>query len=1159
MNAPEPALTTNVPMLAGRYQLLDQLGQGGMGAVFRALDVSLGRHVAVKVLPAGKLADADAVARFRREAMALARLSHPGIVQAHDSGQDGERHFLVMELVEGRSLAAILAEQGRIAPTRAADVGHQAARALGHAHKSGLIHRDVKPSNLLLMADGTVKLLDLGLARFLQDQLGDASLTHTGAGMGTPDYCAPEQFRNAHSADPRADVYSLGCTLYHLIGGRVPFPGSSLSEKMKAHERQQPTPLEELCPEVPAGLALVVQRMMAKRPQDRFRSMAEVAEALAPYVAGSSASFQEMRTTVTWDGSQLTTALRRSGRRRSILVLVAGVVLGVLMAGGVAVLGARQGWFRGTETEVALGGSAEGEEPKDQKPGTEPKKGPPKKTAPATEDEPGVLTVSRKPEGGGKYRSITAALKEVKPGQTIRVLDDAVYRESLALNVPARHEGMTLEAVGGATLETTTPTLVEIDGVANLTVRGFRLRATDVTVGKRGAVLVLIQGSCPGLVLERLQAQTNRKGSYTGILFDASMNAVAGLPPALVRRCSFREAHVAVLLAGASSDLSTPRPVGGVAIRDNLIENPANAGVQLQGSLREIQVVGNRIRGQGLNAGFLLLQLFPQTRAILLANNTVFNSGACCVLQADAPRGKDIQVRNNLFLVSRRPDLIFTEMLRPPAAPRPRDGKMLLEAWRMDHNWREGQPPSGTDPLSQGWVPRAARDVLRKSIAGVNRDPKDPEKFLRPDKDSPLASKGAGQDDPTLPSYVGAVPPEGVEPWDWDRAWRIPKEAKLLTVSKQADHGGKYRCIRDALKDATPWDTIRVLDAETYDETIRLTDAEKHTGLTLEAPKGATLRLVEPAVRLLTIRDVPHVCIRGFILTDDGVGKALSRAFAFVRGNVPGVVLSQLHLRPSNPMLGVCIQNANVAPGQQPLRVVRCVILPKCAQSSDGIVATGSGSGEPCRGVRLEGNQVRRCFRGIVLSGLLRDVHAVGNLVVGGRATGLQVENLPPASRGVLFANNTVFNCLACLRIWDDLPAPEHRARQVEFVNNLIFDASACDVGYVEVSPQEKQRPGNGKALLRLWRFHHNCRDHSGTVGQLGLPAGQGDARFRRADLLAIDTKDLTRTRPKKGSALATQGAGAKGGDLPAYIGALPPEGGTAWDWDRTWRARRSK
>ena len=310
---------------------------------------------------------------------------------------------------------------------------------------------------------------------------------------------------------------------------------------------------------------------------------------------------------------------------------------------------------------------------------------------------------------------------------------------------------------------------------------------------------------------------------------------------------------------------------------------------------------------------------------------------------------------------------------------------------------------------------------------------------------------------------------------------------------------------------------------------------------------------------MLAIRDVPHVCVRGFRFIDDGLGKDFNRKFALLRGDVSGVVLTHLHMAPVNPMLGIVIQNAGAAPGQPPLRVEWCVIQPKCALSNDGIRVSASEQGEPSRGILLHGNQIRKCIRGVLLSGKVQEMHCVGNLVSKTPQACLQVENLSPASRGLLFANNTAFDCQCCFRVWDDLPAPEHRAGQVEFVNNLVFDATASDLAAYQAPPGRNGVPGDGPAVSKLWSFRHNGRDFMGAGQRFAIPAGEGNVTFRRNDLVAVDTDEPSRTRPVKGSPLASQGAGTKQGDLPAYIGALPPEGEPLWDWDRTWRARRAK
>jgi serine/threonine-protein kinase len=276
-------------LLLGQYVLLERLGEGGMGQVLKARHQKLDRMAAVKLIRPERLANPTIVERFQREARAAARLAHQNIVAVYDADEVGGTHFFAMEYVEGTDLAKLVKQQGPLPAAVACDYVRQAALGLQHAHEQGLVHRDIKPSNLLLAGKaggGVVKILDMGLAR-LEAPLGkDADstepLTQEGAVMGTPDYMAPEQATDSRRADIRADLYSLGCTRYFLLTGKAPFPGGTLAEKLLKHQAEEPRPVEQLRPGVPAAVGVVVRRLMAKRPEQRYQTPAELAGALEP-------------------------------------------------------------------------------------------------------------------------------------------------------------------------------------------------------------------------------------------------------------------------------------------------------------------------------------------------------------------------------------------------------------------------------------------------------------------------------------------------------------------------------------------------------------------------------------------------------------------------------------------------------------------------------------------------------------------------------------------------------------------------------------------------------------------------------------------------------------------------------------------------------------
>ena len=275
--------------LAGhpRYEILGLIGKGGMGDVFKATHRMMERTVALKIIKRELVQKPEAVDRFHREVKAAAKLSHPNIVTAYDAEQAGDVHFLVMEYVDGSDLSQLINDQGALPIADACNCIRQAAIGLQHAHERGMVHRDIKPHNLMVVADGTVKILDFGLASLAPEAVADADtieargdLTAEGAIMGTPDFISPEQADDAREADIRSDIYSLGATLYFLLSGRAPFADGSVLHKLKSHAQVEPEPLESLRDDIPAELSAVISRMMAKDPNQRYQTPAEVAEAL---------------------------------------------------------------------------------------------------------------------------------------------------------------------------------------------------------------------------------------------------------------------------------------------------------------------------------------------------------------------------------------------------------------------------------------------------------------------------------------------------------------------------------------------------------------------------------------------------------------------------------------------------------------------------------------------------------------------------------------------------------------------------------------------------------------------------------------------------------------------------------------------------------------
>jgi serine/threonine-protein kinase len=302
--------------LSGRYEIEERLGSGGMSNVHRATDRILERTVAVKILAEHLSDDERFVARFRREALAVAKLIHPNIVQVYDTGIDGDRHYIVMEYVEGRSGAQILQQQGPLAPEVAAEIGIQACAGLDYAHRRGIIHRDVKPGNLMIVGgpvgggDMTVKLTDFGIARAIEQ----TRITQVGSVVGTAAYLAPEQVRG-EEATPATDVYALGVVIYQFLTGRLPYEGSTLAELAVRQQNERPLPPSSYNDQVPEALGAAVLRALEGDPGRRYASADELAGGLRLGLAGEDVTLplaEETAATRVLGGDTATRRLERT-------------------------------------------------------------------------------------------------------------------------------------------------------------------------------------------------------------------------------------------------------------------------------------------------------------------------------------------------------------------------------------------------------------------------------------------------------------------------------------------------------------------------------------------------------------------------------------------------------------------------------------------------------------------------------------------------------------------------------------------------------------------------------------------------------------------------------------------------------------------------------
>ncbi len=820
----------------GPYRVLKVLGAGGMGVVFRAEDPQLQRLVAIKAMLPALAANDSARQRFIREARAAAQLKHDHIVTIHQVGEDRGAPFLAMEFLEGESLEDRIKREGKLPLAEVLRIGREIADGLAAAHEHGLIHRDIKPGNVWLEGKrGRAKILDFGLARTNAE---DVHLTQSGAIVGTPAYMPPEQARG-DTVDARCDLYSLGCVLYRLCTGQLPFKGDNTMSLLLALATEQPKSVSELNADVPPALADLIMRLLAKDPAQRPATAGEVTEALSTIEVKKPAVVAVVPAP----------ASPRRRRRLAVAVAAGALLLAVLLA-VIVIVRNKQG-DEIARVHVPAGGSVVVKDNEEDKKSSSrqgahddpdaAKVSPPvqiPEPPPLTEWLKGrtILTVSQ--DGKGQFKTIQAALDALKPHQVVKVLDRGPYREILRASKLPEDTGLISEQ---QTVLELPPWQVLASGwslghafapLGSFRLSGLRLLAPPLKGGgeimswQRTSEVVMEDchfrcasptAAIPEFTLSFDDRNPNPKPVFVrNCLFDTvslSLSGWSGRAPSLVVERNYFKGGV----FGGNVNAKTGQGIHKLLIRQNVFDFP--------------------------RSGIYFLQVKETPKIIEISNNTAVLAAHRPILAFDRAAPKQgISVRNNIseaaLILEREASTVRAE---------------AIQNWQVDHNCYTGLRS----------LPKSPSDVLAVPEF-LSLDPTHPD-YLHIPADSPQAKGGAGG---AWPSYIGAFPP-GPAPKDGDWFTRLRqrwgdmasaykplsapvqiaepppltewlKGRTILTVSQ--DGKGQFQTIQAALDVLKPHEVVKVLDRGPYFERLEVHDLPEDTGLVSDVQTVLELR-----------------------------------------------------------------------------------------------------------------------------------------------------------------------------------------------------------------------------------------------------------------------------------------------------------------------------